>query len=104
MSQVIVIRLEIPEGVDVRIGAGPPDDAEPLPLPEWAAPDEPEPAVRTIAAARNGSGAGCPVHRVPWRSVPAGISKKTGRSYQAFLACGVPGCDERPPMSRRTAS
>ena len=103
MTQVITIRIEIPEGIDVRIGGGPPED-EPLPPPGWATPDEPEPSFRTIAAGRNGSSAGCPVHRVPWRSVPAGISKKTGRAYQAFLACGVPGCDERPPVSRRTAS
>ena len=69
-----------------------------------APPDEPEPAFRTIAAGRNGSSAGCPVHRVPWRQVPAGISKRSGRAYQAFLACPEPGCDERPPMTRRTAS
>jgi hypothetical protein len=103
MTQVITIRLEIPEGIEVRIGGGSPDD-EPLPPPGRATPDEPESAFRTIAAGRNGSSAGCPVHRVPWRNVPAGISKKTGRAYQAFLACGVPGCDERPPVTRRTAS
>lgn len=104
MTQVITIRLEIPEGVEVRIGGGPPGD-EPLPSPGWATPDEPESAFPAIQAGRTASAAGsCPVHRVPWRSVPAGISRKTGRSYQAFLACGVPGCDERPPMSRRTAS
>ena len=105
--RVITIRLEIPEGVDVRIGGGPPDDAdsEPLPPPTWIASDEPEPAFRTIAAGRNGSPAGvCPVHRVAWKQVPAGISKRTGRSYAAFIACPEPGCDERPPMARRTAS
>jgi hypothetical protein len=103
LTQVITIRLEIPEGVDVRMGGGPPDD-DPLPTPGWATPDEPEPSFRTIAAGRNGSSAGCPVHRVPWRQVPAGISKRSGRAYQAFLACPEPGCDERPPMTRRTAS
>ena len=103
MTQVITIRLEVPEGGEGRIGGSPPDD-EPLPPPGWATPDEAEPTFRTIAAGRNGSAAGCPVHRVPWRSVPAGISKRSGRAYQAFLACPEPGCDERPPMTRRTAS
>ena len=105
MTRVITIRLEIPEGVEVRIGGGPPDDAEDEPLPpSWIAPGQPEPAFRTIAAAHNGSTTGCPVHRVPWRTVPAGISKKTGRSYAAFVACPEPGCDERPSTSRRSAS
>jgi hypothetical protein len=103
MNRVITITLSIPEGVAVRIGGGPPDD-EPLPPPGWATPDEPEPTFRTIAAGRSGSAAGCPVHRVPWRTVPAGVSKRTGREYSAFLACGIPGCDERPAVSRRTAS
>ena len=106
MTRVITIRLEIPEGVEVRIGAGPPDDAddEPLPPATWAAADEPEPTFRTIAATRSGSSTGCPVHRVPWRTVPAGISKKTGRPYAAFVTCPEPGCDERPSITRRTAS
>jgi hypothetical protein len=104
VTQVITIRIEVPDGIEVRIGGSPPDD-EPLPPPGSATPDEPEPAFRTIAASRNGSSAGsCPVHRVPWRTVPAGVSKRTGRSYAAFVACSEPGCDERPPVSRRTAS
>ncbi|MDR3638514.1 MAG: hypothetical protein P4L84_32215 [Isosphaeraceae bacterium] len=107
MTRIITIRLEVPEDVEVRIGGGPLDDSddEPLPPASWAAPAEPEPTFRTIAAGRNGSAAGvCPVHRVPWRQVPAGTSKRTGRSYAAFLACSEPGCDERPPVSRRSAS
>jgi hypothetical protein len=91
--------------VEVRIGGGPPDEGEPLPLPEWAPPYAPEPPIRTIAAGGNGSAADlCPVHRLPWRTVPAGVSKKSGRPYAAFLACQEPGCDERPSVSRRTAS
>ena len=106
MIRVITIRLEIPEGVEVRIGGGPPDDGddEPLPPATWGPSDEAEPGFRTIAAARNGSAAGCPVHRVPWRNVPAGISKRTGRAYAAFQACPDPGCDERPSMARRSVS
>jgi len=103
MTRIITIRLEIPEGVEVRIG-GPPDEPEALPLPGWDVADAPEPEFRTIAPGRNGSAAGCPIHRVPWRTVPAGVSKKTGRSYAAFQVCPEPGCDERPPITRRTAS
>jgi hypothetical protein len=40
---------------------------------------------------------GCPVHRQPWKLVPAGISKSTGNPYDAFRACPVRGCTQRPP-------
>ena len=43
-----------------------------------------------------GPTASCPVHRVPWKTVPAGTSKKTGKPYGAFLVCSVQGCEERP--------
>ena len=103
MTRVITIRLEIPEGVEVRIGS-PPDEPEPLP-PPWVVADDPQPPLRTIAVGRHGSANGsCPVHRVPWRTVPAGVSKKTGRPYAAFVTCPEPGCDERPPVSWRPAS
>jgi hypothetical protein len=39
----------------------------------------------------------CPIHNVPWKLVPAGISKKTGNEYSAFKACSTAGCDQRPP-------
>ena len=38
----------------------------------------------------------CPVHRVPWKMIPAGLSKRTNKRYDAFLACPEPGCDQRP--------
>lgn len=39
----------------------------------------------------------CPIHNVPWKVVPAGISKKTNQPYDSFQACSVSGCDQRPP-------
>lgn len=41
---------------------------------------------------------GCPTHHQPWKVVPAGVSKKTGRSYESFRACPVAGCDQRPRL------
>lgn len=38
----------------------------------------------------------CPVHKVPWKVVPAGVSKKTGNPYDAFRACPTAGCTQRP--------
>lgn len=38
----------------------------------------------------------CPIHNTPWKVVPAGISKKTGKAYDAFRACSTSGCDQRP--------
>lgn len=39
----------------------------------------------------------CPIHKEAWKIVPAGVSKKTGQPYEAFAACPVRGCDQRPP-------
>lgn len=39
---------------------------------------------------------GCPIHNAPWKTVPAGVSKKTGKPYEAFQACSIAGCDQRP--------
>jgi hypothetical protein len=47
-----------------------------------------------------GPSAFCPVHRVPWKTVPAGVSKKTGNAYSAFLACPERGCNEKPQAPR----
>jgi hypothetical protein len=38
----------------------------------------------------------CPNHNEV-RVVPGGLSKRTGRKYNAFYACPVPGCDEKGP-------
>jgi hypothetical protein len=47
-----------------------------------------------------GPSAFCPVHRVPWKTVPAGTSKRTGAPYSAFLACPERGCNEKPQAPR----
>ena len=39
----------------------------------------------------------CPVHDFEMRLIPAGISKKTGKPYQAFYVCSVEGCKEKGP-------
>lgn len=39
----------------------------------------------------------CPIHQLPWKTVPAGVSRTTGQPYNAFLACQVQGCKQRPP-------
>lgn len=41
----------------------------------------------------------CPEHG-PWKAVPAGVSKNTGKSYDAFWTCdtemGAPRCKNKP--------
>jgi hypothetical protein len=39
----------------------------------------------------------CPVHKVDWKFVPAGVSKRTGAKYDSFYACPTMGCTQRPP-------
>jgi hypothetical protein len=38
----------------------------------------------------------CPVHKLPFHHVPAGVSTRTGKSYNAFWACPTRGCKEKP--------
>jgi hypothetical protein len=39
----------------------------------------------------------CEIHRCEMKLIPAGVSKKTGRPYNAFYACQVKDCTFRPP-------
>ena len=39
----------------------------------------------------------CPTHNAPWKIVPAGVSNRTGQTYESFAACPIRGCDQRPP-------
>jgi len=38
----------------------------------------------------------CKIHKVDFKLIPAGVSKKTGRPYPAFEVCPVEGCNEKP--------
>lgn len=38
----------------------------------------------------------CPLHGTPWRLIKGGISKKTGKPFNAFWVCTTEGCDMRP--------
>lgn len=44
----------------------------------------------------------CPVHGTN-KVVPAGISQRTGKPYEAFMACGERGCNEKPPRIAQQA-
>jgi hypothetical protein len=82
----ITIHVDLPDGVVPSVDYGEP------PLPEAPLPDMPALAAQTFA----GELAGCPVHHVPWKTVPAGVSKKTGKAYEAFQACPEMGCNQKP--------
>ena len=119
----IVITLEVPDGTTVVAASGsaaepeyvPPFADELIPLPDNAIPLPEDATARQVMAqalnippgyaegaalvrtvAQNPPKDICPVHRVPWKVVPAGVSKKTGKPYEAFRACPERGCDQRP--------
>lgn len=41
----------------------------------------------------------CPIHGSEWKTIPAGVSKTTGKPYNAFQACPERGCKEKPPKA-----
>ena len=102
-----IITFEVPDGTMVKIDedfpAGgrqqyvPPFEDELIPLPPEAIPVQGDPAPFRAPQPRAAPFvAMCPTHHEPWKLVPEGVSKKTGRPYSAFYACPVRGCDQRP--------
>ena len=105
MSYEVVIRLTVPDGTTVHVENDlispafvPPFEDELIPLPPEAIPVAGDPAPFRAPQARQAETAPrlCPTHHEPWKLVPEGVSKKTGRPYNAFYACPVRGCDQRP--------
>ena len=105
MSRItITLHIDIPDGArvetpDVEYVDGHPRNAQqPLTVPQEppglmeVPPYDPDEIARPAAQAL----AACPVHHKPWKTVPAGVSKKNGRPYDAFLACPERGCDQKP--------
>lgn len=98
------ITFEVPDGTTFRVEPVsasaeeyvPPFADELIPLPPEAIPVHGDPVPFRGAATGAPVQGFCPVHRVPWKVVPAGVSKKTGKPYAAFTACPERGCDQRP--------
>lgn len=40
----------------------------------------------------------CEIHTAEMKLIPAGVSKKTGKAYEAFYACQVKDCTFRPQV------
>jgi hypothetical protein len=56
----------------------------------------PAPVERPVAVAGGGE---CPMHHLAWALKPGGVSKTTGKPYDAFWACPSqdrPFCKEKP--------
>lgn len=85
--------LEAAEAVEK---GSPPPDMEPLPPVTQAAPSAEFPPFPSGPAVAAPSRTTCPIHHVAWKQIPAGVSKRTGRPYDAFLACPEKGCDQKP--------
>jgi hypothetical protein len=96
--RTITISLEVPEDIRVRVAGVPGDSGgERLSDWDWLTEEEPARSLRAVAApAATVTPVECPVHQVPWKVVPAGVSRRTGRPYEAFRACPQTGCEEKP--------
>jgi hypothetical protein len=38
----------------------------------------------------------CSVHNVEWKTIPAGVSRKTNKPYPSFQVCPIEGCNQKP--------
>ena len=91
----ITISVHVPEGSTVSIvPAVRPEVAPLLPIDN-----------RSVAGPVNWRAFDlCPTHHLPWKFVPAGVSQRTGKPYNAFHSCPEQGCKQRPPQGWRSAT
>jgi len=86
--KTIVITLQVPDGVEVRVNGGGQAVAQP-PRPFAPQADSPYP------------GGVCPEHGEEWKLVPAGFSKTkinqdgSPKRYNAFWTCPVRDCQQK---------
>lgn len=89
------------EQIALELADRPATGLAPLPPVRQApAPNTPPPPVASAAALPTPpTTAACPVHNLPWKLVPAGITKsgpRAGQPYGAFYVCQERGCSQRP--------
>ena len=87
----ITLTIDIPDGANVRVqqgNGGSRSDRPFVPRPDPIYPSW-DPA--------------CSEHVADWRLVPSGVSKKTNKPYNAFYACSVQGCNEKPARQDETS-
>jgi hypothetical protein len=78
---VITIAIQLPDGATARVVGS----------------NEPPPStLHELEGAETGWE--CPIHHSV-KTVPAGVSQKTGKPYSSFQACSERGCDEKPPRA-----
>lgn len=92
----ITIYIDVPEGAAVNV-VQVPNAENPEPVFDGYPIDDGLAHLPPVQPQRADAPMGyCPTHRVPFREVPGGVSKRTGKAYQAFWACPERDCDQRP--------
>jgi hypothetical protein len=83
----ITIHIDYPDGAVATVTpSAVATDADPMDEAPWPTGADTVQAVVGV----------CPVHHVPWKMVPGGVSKRTGKAYLPFQACPEMGCNEKP--------
>jgi hypothetical protein len=80
MTKIITIRIEVPDGAEVRVDGG----GSGKPFVDRGTPAYPD------------HDPVCQVHGTDWKLIPAGVSKRTGNRYNAFYTCPAKDCNEKP--------